>query len=114
MAFILDDRVKETSTSTGVGDFVLNGAMLSYRTFDSACNIGDNMPYCIENGAEFEVGIGTYTALNTISRNAASVITSSSGPGVLVNFSAAIKIVFLTLPANTAYNNGGISYELRC
>jgi len=115
MAFILDDRVKETSTSAGVGDVVLNGAMLGYRSFASVCAIGDTMTYCIESGAEFEVGIATYSALNTLTRSASNVFDGSSGAGSLVNFtSGTIKTVFLTLPAKTAHNLGGISAELRC
>ena len=36
MAFVINDRVKETSTTTGLGTFTLDGAVTGFETFSSA------------------------------------------------------------------------------
>ena len=40
MAFVLNDRVKETSTTTGTGAIALGGAVAGFETFGSG--IGNN------------------------------------------------------------------------
>ena len=98
MALIKSDRVKETSTSTGATTFALAGAGTGYRTFSSVCAIGDTFYYAISNqsNGEWEAGLGTYSALNTLTRTA---VHSSSNSGNVVTFSAGTKEVFLTLTA---------------
>ena len=63
MALVLNDRVKETSTSTGTGTINLDGAAQSFTTFVAGIGTGNTVYYCIEadGGADFEVGIGTVT-----------------------------------------------------
>ena len=99
MALIVNDRVKETSTTVGTGTFSLDGAADGFETFVSAIGDGNSTYYCIFGGTEFEVGQGTVTdaAPDTISRD---VVISSSNGDALVNFSAGDKQVFCTLPAS--------------
>ena len=97
MAFILDDRVRETSTSAGTGDLTLNGTLEGFRTFDSVLNSADTTWYCAVFGAEWEVGLGTFTAPATLTRT--TVIRSSNG-GSAVDFSAGTKDVFVTVPGS--------------
>ena len=40
MAFVLNDRVKEASTTTGTGSFSLSGAVTGFETF--AAGIGNS------------------------------------------------------------------------
>ena len=98
MALIKSDRVKETSTSTGATTFALAGAGTGYRTFSSVCAIGDTFYYAISNqsNGEWEAGLGTYSALNTLTRTA---VHSSSNSGNVVTFTSGTKEVFLTLTA---------------
>jgi len=102
MALVINDRVKETSTTTGTGTFSLDGASQSFESFVSGIGTGNTTYYCIENPtatpAEFEVGIGTVTDAtpDTLSRE---TIISSSNSDALVNFSAGDKNVFCTMPA---------------
>lgn len=98
MVLIKADRVKETSTSTGTGTFALAGAATGYRTFSSVCAIGDTFYYAISNqsNGEWESGIGTYSAANTLTR---TTVHASSNSGNAVTFSAGTKEVFLTLTA---------------
>jgi hypothetical protein len=103
MALIVNDRVKETSTTTGTGTLNLAGAETGYESFVSGIGTGNTTYYAIElNSAnEFEVGIGTVTdaSPDTLSRD--TVISSSNGDAK-VNFSAGTKNVFCTLPAKRA------------
>jgi len=103
MALIVNDRVKETSTTTGTGTIDLAGAETGYESFVSGIGTTNTTYYAIElNSAnEFEVGIGTVTdaSPDTLSRD---TVISSSNSDALVNFSAGTKNVFCTLPAKRA------------
>jgi hypothetical protein len=98
MALIKSDRVKETSTSTGNGTFSLAGAATGYRTFASVCVVGDTFFYGISNqtSGEWETGLGTYSATNTLTR---TTVHASSNSGAIVTFGAGTKEVFLTASA---------------
>jgi hypothetical protein len=95
MALVVKDRVQETSTTTGTGSLTLAGAVTGFQTFSSAIGDTNTTYYTIQNGAEWEVGVGTVSA-GALSRDA--VLESSNG-GSLVNFSAGTKFVFCTYPA---------------
>ena len=107
MAFALNDRVKETSTTTGTGTFDLAGAEIGFESFVSGVGDGNQTYYAISNDgtAQFEVGIGTVTDAtpDTLSRD---TIISSSNSDALVDFSAGTKTVFCTLPASRTPSAG--------
>ena len=107
MAFALNDRVKETSTTTGTGTFDLAGAETGFESFVSGIGNGNITYYAISNDgtAEFEVGFGTVTdaATDTLSRD---TIISSSNSDALVDFSIGTKTVFCTLPASRTPSAG--------
>jgi len=107
MAFVLNDRVKETSTTTGTGTFSLAGAETGFESFVSGVGNANVTYYAISNDgtSEFEVGIGTVTSgsPDTLSRD---TIISSSNSDALVNFSAGTKTVFCTLPATRTPSAG--------
>lgn len=109
MAFVLADRVKETTTTAGTGTVTLLGASIGYQSF-SAIGNGNTTYYTIasQTGSEWEVGIGTYTASGTTL--ARTTVISSSNAGSLVSFSAGTKDVFVTYPAEFTSNaiGGGI------
>jgi len=100
MALVINDRVKETSTTTGTGTFNLAGAETGYESFVSGVGTGNTTYYAIELNAagEYEVGIGTVTSgsPDTLSRD---TIISSSNSDAAVTFSSGTKNVFCTLPA---------------
>ena len=97
MAFKLNDRVKENSTTTGTGTFTLSGAVSGFETFAAGIG-GDNTTYyCIfETGTNnFEVGFGTLNSgATTLAR---TYVISSSNSDALVNFAGATE-VFCTVP----------------
>lgn len=103
MALKLFDRVQETSTTTGTGDFTLAGAITGFSTFASRYSTGDTLYYGIHavdaNGipsGEWEIGIGTYSAANTLTR---TTVLSSSNSDSAVSFSAGNKRAFVTMTA---------------
>lgn len=101
MAFVVKDRVKVTTTTTGTSDFTLGSASLGFQNFSV---IGDgNVTYYAATDAitgDWEVGIGTYTTSGpTLTRT--TVLESSAG-GSKVSFSAGSKDVFVTYPAERA------------
>jgi len=99
MAFVIADRVRETTTTTGTGTITLAGAVTNFETFTSNLSNSDTTYYAIvdnTNGA-FEVGLGTFTASGTTL--ARSVIASSNSNN-LVNFGVGTKDVFITVPAS--------------
>ena len=98
MAFVINDRVKETSTTTGLGTFTLDGAVTGFETFSSAIGNTSLTYYTIhtQNAAQFEVGIGTVGA-GTLARTS---VISSSNSDAAVAFSAGTKDVFCTMPAS--------------
>ena len=94
MAFILSDRVKESSTTTGNGILSLDGAITAFQSFSTGIGEGNETYYAIENEARWEVGIGTYTS-NTLVRN---TVLESSNSDNLVDLSG-VSTVFCTYPA---------------
>ena len=97
MAFKLNDRVKETSTTTGTGAFTLAGAVSGFETFSAGIGGSNTTYYCIfHNGTtEFEVGFGTLNSgASTLTR---TYIISSSNSDAAVDFSAGSKEVFCTV-----------------
>jgi len=99
MAFVVADRVKETSTTTGTGAMALAGAVVGFQSFASGVGNSNTTYYAIANqaAAEWEVGFGTLDATSAnLSRT--TVLASSNG-GSLVAFTAGTKEVFVTQPA---------------
>ena len=97
MAFKLNDRVKESSSTTGTGTFTLGGAVSGFETFSAGIGGSNTTYYCIfETGtARFEVGFGTLNSgASTLAR---TYVISSSNSDALVNFQGATE-VFCTVP----------------
>jgi len=103
MALVLADRVQETTTTTGTGSVTLAGAVTGYQSFAVIGN-GNTTFYTIadQGGANWEVGIGTYTSSGTtLSRD---TVLASSNSGSLVTFTAGVKTVFVTYPSEKSVN----------
>ena len=103
MALSLKDRVRETTTIVGTGTATLLGAATGCQAFSTVGN-GNTTYYCIsdQGGANWEVGIGTYTSAGTTL--ARTTVLSSSNAGALVVFTAGTKDVFVTYPAEKSVN----------
>ena len=102
---IPEPRVRETSTDTGTGNFVLAGAKdNTEQAFLGAYGGGtSNVPYVIVSldAAEWEEGLATVqndgTGSSEIVRGGSQTVTASSNGGSAVSFSAGDKDVFSPL-----------------
>ena len=61
MALVINDRVKEATTTTGTGAISLGGAQTGLETFAAGIGNSNTTYYCVagQTTAEFEVGLGT-------------------------------------------------------
>ena len=104
MALVINDRVKQNSTSIGTSDFTVSGTLTGFDTFALGIGGSNTTYYAIVNvGAspsEWEVGLGTLDAGGTVLTRT-TVITSSNSDSV-VTFTSGTKDVFCTLPASKA------------
>ena len=100
MAFVLKDRVKETTTTTGEGTITLGGAATGFQTFASVLSNGDETYYCITDGTNFEVGKGTFASSGTTL--ARDTVLESSNSGGKVDWGVGTRDVFITQPAEKA------------
>ena len=103
MALVINDRVKETSTTQGTGDITLAGAATGFITFNSGIGTSNTTYYAIfEQGtANFEVGLGTLSASTTLQRD--TVLSNSEGNTSKINFNSggsSTLDVFCTMPAS--------------
>lgn len=96
MSHVSEDRVVESTTTTGTGALVLAGALTGFRSFGSVCSVSDTLWYSLwavdgsgNATGVYEEGLGTYSATNTLTRT--TVLRSS-------NSNAAVS-----LAAGTAY-----------
>ena len=103
MALVINDRVKETSTTTGTGTLDLAGAVTGFVTFVAGIGDTNTTYYAIfEQGTDrWEVGLGTVTdaATDTLART--TVLNNSSGNTSKITFAGTLD-VFCTLPASKA------------
>ena len=100
MALVINDRVKETTTTTGTGAVSLGGAVTGFETFAAGIGNSNTTYYCIahQDQAEFEVGLGTLDGDSSdLTR---TTVISSSNSDSAVDFSAGTKDVFCTIPAS--------------
>ena len=100
MALVINDRVKETTTTTGTGAVSLGGAVTGFETFAAGIGNSNTTYYVIahQTAAEFEVGLGTLDGDSSdLTR---TTVISSSNSDSAVDFAAGTKDVFCTMPAS--------------
>ena len=101
MALVINDRVKETSTTTGTGDITLAGVAAGQGnvTFNSGIGTSNTTYYCIfeQGSSNFEIGLGTLSGATTLERT--TVINNSSGNTSKISFTGGTLDVFGTMPA---------------
>ena len=103
MALVINDRVRETSTTAGTGTLNLAGAVTGFQTFVAGIGNSNETYYAIfEEGTNlFEIGLGTVTDATPDTLSRTTILESTNGDAA-VDFSAGTKDVFCTYPAKRA------------
>lgn len=111
MTHIIADRVRESATVTGTGDFTLNGAVTNFEAFSDVMSNADTCWYAaVQSSGGWEVGKGT-KASGVLQR---TTVLQSSNSDSKVDFYAGgtgTVDVFMTVPASgvmTLENLGAI------
>ena len=102
MAHVTDDRIMETTITTGTGALTLAGAVAGFRAFSGKMTSpSDTCFYMIEavdaNGiptGDWETGVGTYSAASTLTR---TTVTRSSNADTVVTLAAGTKRVGIVM-----------------
>jgi len=93
----LFNRAKMTTSTTGSGTITLGSASIGFQSFaDAGVSDGDVVQYTIEDGANFEIGTGTYSSSGT---TLTRTPTESSNSGSAINLSGTASI-FITAVAD--------------
>lgn len=95
---VLSDRVKQTSITTGSGTITLADTYGGFQSFANGVGQGNSTYYSIENGSNYEIGIGTYSS-NTLSRD---LVLESSNSNNKINLQG-VSVVFCTYPASRSF-----------
>ena len=102
MALVINNRVRELTSTTGTGAVTLGGAVGGFQTFAAGIGNSNTTYYAISinSESEWEVGLGTLNGdSSTLTR---TTVLESSNSDSAVDFSAGTKEVFCTLPSEKA------------
>tara|TARA_R110000823_G_scaffold45131_1_gene116449 strand:- start:49 stop:1443 length:1395 start_codon:yes stop_codon:yes gene_type:complete len=98
----LVNRAKMTVASGGAGDITLGTAVDGYQTFaDAGVSDTDVLRYTIEDGDDWEIGTGVYTASGT---TLVRTVTESSNSDAAITCSAD-AVIFVTMAAEDFSGN---------
>lgn len=96
---VLVNRARMTVSGTpGTGAITLLAAATGYQTFAAAGVIDANLvSYVIEDGSNWEIGQGTYTATGTTLARTTITASSSGGPAISATSSAQVYLTALAV-----------------
>jgi hypothetical protein len=108
------NRARMATTTTGPGTITLTGSVTGYATFGEASAVnGATYDYTIEDGNDFEIGVGTYSISGpTFSRDTVTISKISGTAGTSkINLSGSAQI-FISPRAATLGLTGKHTFNL--
>lgn len=108
---VLVNRAKMSTATTGTGTITLGSAVSGFQTFaDAGVTDGQTVRYVIEDGANFEIGNGTYGASGTtLSRS----VLESSNSDAAINLSGSafvfIGAIARDITSDVAITGGSVT-----
>ena len=106
MAFVIGDRIQETTNSPGTGTATLLGAVSGYQSFSTGIGANNTTYYTIadQTGSNWEVGLGALNSTGTVLTR--TTVYSSSNGGSTVNFATGTQYVWCDYPSSKAVLQG--------
>ena len=90
MTISLGNRAKMSTSTTGTGTITLGSAVSGFQTFaDAGITNGQTVRYAIDDGANFEIGSGTYTSSGTTLTRS---VTESSNSDSAISLSGSAEV----------------------
>ena len=107
MAFKLANRANVLTSTTGTGSIALGSAVAGFQTFSAAgVTDGDTVRYTVEDGVNFEIGVGTLS--NSVGTMARSVSESSnSNNAISLSGNATVFLTATSTDIQTGVNITG-------
>jgi hypothetical protein len=107
----LFNRAKMTTSTTGSGTVTLGSASVGYQSFaDAGVSNGDVVQYVIEEGGNFEIGTGTYSATGT-SLTRSPTESSNSNAAISLGGAATVSITAVADDLNRLQHEGSTKVE---
>ena len=103
----LFNRAKMGTSTTGTGTVTLGSASSGFQSFaDAGVSNSDVIQYVIEDGANFEIGTGTYTSSGTTLTRAAVTESSNSDNAINLSGNAVVFVSAVADDLNILQNAG--------
>lgn len=105
------NRVKETSTTTGVGNITTAGAVIGFVTFNTAFGLNRPFHYIILHDTDntWEIGIGHLTASTTFVRDI--IIDNSSGTTSAISFASGGLTLIASPTTGSLFNSPAYAFQ---
>jgi hypothetical protein len=108
---VLVNRAKMSTATTGTGTITLGSAVSGFQTFaDAGVTDGQTVRYVIEDGANFEIGNGTYGASGTtLSRSVLESSNSDAAINLSGNAFVFIGAIARDITSDVAITGGSVT-----